>query len=490
MLYERSKSCLLAIAGILLGGCATSLSLSPDPGVNALMKGQVHVSKIRSSDDEDMYRAHYVVFARADDVWEMTRDLRDWIRTLEVVEDIQVLLPVRSDEEADIFKVKWKRGEEQTVVIRRDELARKIEIAVDPDSQGVGRLGHCRIKVTPFVDDNALVVIDLRVDSSFGKSLIDIFLVVFTALDANSVDAFVEDLAEQLARVHRQAVEVRPPPALGRTHIISIGVESLRAADLWREKSRIAPLQWATEDAEAFYDWASRVHPAEKDAELMRVLYTEEEPTRNAVSNILADLEDPDGAVRPGDTVLFFFSGHVVLARDSTEFGDNRYEYPHLVLCDSQPGRYIPGTSININRITDAFRRSNASRCILFSDACYGGGRRIEYGKRNRHARRVKGTPVPLGDRKTLILAAARYEAFESDTLEHGVFSSALLSGLDGAADENQDGFVAISELAKFVIRETQAFDQIPVVDGVPESDVLNTRWPVPRDHTTEERSD
>ena len=149
----QSKTCLLAIAGILLGGCAASLSLSPDPGVNALMKGQVHVSKIRSSDDEDMYRAHYVVFARAADVWEMTRDLRDWIRTLEVVEDIQALVPVRSDEEADIFRVKWKRGEEQTVVIRRDELARKIEIAIDPDSKGVGRLGHCRIKVTSFAQD-------------------------------------------------------------------------------------------------------------------------------------------------------------------------------------------------------------------------------------------------------------------------------------------------------------------------------------------------
>ena len=248
-------------------------------------------------------------------------------------------------------------------------------------------------------------------------------------------------------------------------------------------------MQWATEDAEAFYDWASRVHPVENNAELLRVIYTEDQATYMSVNKIIADLKNPDGAVRPGDTVLFFFSGHMVLARDSTEFGDDRYEYPHLVLSDSEPD-YVPITAINMNRITDAFRRSNASRCILFSDACYGGGRRIEYGKRNRHARRVKGTPVPLGDQKTLILAAARYEAFESDALEHGVFSSALLSGLDGAADENQDGFVAISELTKFVIRESLVFDQMPVVEGVPESDVLNTRWPVPRDHTTEERSD
>jgi hypothetical protein len=63
---------------------------------------------------------------------------------------------------------------------------------------------------------------------------------------------------------------------------------------------------------------------------------------------------------------------------------------------------------------------------------------------------------VPGG---TLVLAAARDDAFESETIKHGVFTSALLEAFTSrVADSNGDGQLSADELANFV------HDRVPTI--------------------------
>ena len=79
------------------------------------------------------------------------------------------------------------------------------------------------------------------------------------------------------------------------------------------------------------------------------------------------------------------------------------------------------------------------------------------------------------------VIAASRrnQDAFELETLGHGVFTSAMVSALSGKADRNQDNRISALELVSYASRQipTLAIEhlneiQIPV-SYVPNNDFL-----------------
>jgi uncharacterized caspase-like protein len=72
------------------------------------------------------------------------------------------------------------------------------------------------------------------------------------------------------------------------------------------------------------------------------------------------------------------------------------------------------------------------------------------------------------------LLAASKpgEDSKERAELGHGAFTSALLAGLHGAADNDGDGLLPLSELFGYVARE------VPRLTGVPNT--RTTRWKAP----------
>lgn len=140
----------------------------------------------------------------------------------------------------------------------------------------------------------------------------------------------------------------------------------------------------------------------------------------------------------PGDSILVAVTGM------GGESGPNG-EYCYLP-ASAQLDR--PQSLIPLSEFYEMLSLGRASRRILLVDTC-------------------QSTPLPdlgLASRSpppnvAVLFACAPGEAsIEHDRLRHGVFSYQILRGLEGEADVNRDGIVAIGELHDFAVRGVRDF--------------------------------
>jgi len=123
------------------------------------------------------------------------------------------------------------------------------------------------------------------------------------------------------------------------------------------------------------------------------------------------------------DIVIFYFSGHGI---------DNNF------LAHDRPLNF--GTLMNI------FRKTKATRKLIFADACYVGTLRTQSSQKK----------PDLGKNVVLFLSSQHGQlSRESRFLEGGIFSHYLIAGLKGDADENKDKFITMRELYNYVYPRT-----------------------------------
>jgi YVTN family beta-propeller protein len=167
--------------------------------------------------------------------------------------------------------------------------------------------------------------------------------------------------------------------------------------------------------------------------------------TYERVEGLLADR-------RPADLVLLHFSCHGL-----KDVGGELY----LAATNTVPGR-LASTAVDSAWITRMTQRSRAQRVVLLLDCCYGGA--FERGLLARAAGGIdvgdQFRPAQLGEsrgRVVITASTAMEYAFEGGRLSDGaaapsVFTGALVEGIrSGAADRDQDGYVALDELYDYV---------------------------------------
>ena len=190
----------------------------------------------------------------------------------------------------------------------------------------------------------------------------------------------------------------------------------------------------------------------ENDAKAIAELY--KQGTKNVTvligrqatkQNIISALRREFGKARPGDKIIFFFSGH------GYKGGFCPFEM-----------RSIP-EGLQYNEVVDLMKASKATDKIIFADACYSGAIR----------QNNTGNQTPnnynFGNVMFFLSSRAGETSIESAVLAHGYFTKHLLRGLMGAADQNRDMTITAKEIFNYVsqgvIEDTQG-RQHPVMWG------------------------
>jgi len=241
-------------------------------------------------------------------------------------------------------------------------------------------------------------------------------------------------LSRSTYRLHRRAPSA-PTAVTGDKWAVVIGVSDYRADGL--------DLRYANRDAEAIRDFL--VGKGGFRSERVRLLSDQRatyQEVRTALFSFLA-------ATQPEDLVLIFLAGHGV--QDAVN-PDNFFFLVH----DSEVGN-LGGTAIpmwDLSSVMDFTIR--AERILVFADTCHSGAA-LDRGGAN-DSRNLnffnKYLEVLANKKGRLVVTAsqAHESSLEAAKLSHGVFTSSLLRGLGGSADDNPaDGVITASELVDYV---------------------------------------
>lgn len=148
--------------------------------------------------------------------------------------------------------------------------------------------------------------------------------------------------------------------------------------------------------------------------------------------------------VEKGDTVFIYFSGH---GAPNPKTGE-----AYMVPYDGDPA-YIDTTGYPLKRLYEELATLPAKEVIVMLDSCFSGaGGRSVIAKGMRPMGLSVETPV-LAKGKTVVLAASSGDQVSStyDAKGHGLFTYFMLKGLQGEADQNQDGAVDLQEVFEYL---------------------------------------
>ena len=175
----------------------------------------------------------------------------------------------------------------------------------------------------------------------------------------------------------------------------------------------------------------------------------DEEATAEAMLSWLRDeLPNKTG---PNDRVVLFFAGHGA-SQESRQGVTRGYLVPH-------GARKNYADYIDMSELHKACTQITAKHILIILDCCFSGVNAVA-------ARAAPSAPNSVDDAylKRVIGRTAWQilTAGDSDDLAadsgtrpgHSAFTSALLEGLEGGADQNKDGYITASELANYVTPE------------------------------------
>ncbi len=195
----------------------------------------------------------------------------------------------------------------------------------------------------------------------------------------------------------------------GRTFVMSVGVSNYQNSD--------NNLSQTTKDAKQFKNVMSQ---QTKDITLLTSKYANK-------NNVMEKLRALANRAQKGDKVIVFFSGH---------------GYPGGIVAYDK--------TISYQEINDVLSKSDASAKICFVDACHAGS----VGNVRDDSRTYK---APTGGNIIYMMSSRADEySIEHPWVGHGFFTQALLKGLRGKADANNDKKITVKELFNYVYNDVQ----------------------------------
>lgn len=238
------------------------------------------------------------------------------------------------------------------------------------------------------------------------------------------------------------------------------------------ENAAIKSLKYSVADVTAIYHVL--VDPKRGGFDEAQVyLLTDETKNKPIRKNILESLRFLENALGVDDTVLIYFSGHGV-----EENGKN-----YLLTKDAKLSM-LAETAVPLEKIEQAFTRSNVKRQITILDACHSGIEISQGGKSalGKMTEKFAKQLLAQSEGKAILSSSSIDEAsYEFPHVEHGAFTYYLLEALNGYADLNHDQFITLSEAAVYVRQKVSQWaaenrkKQTPMFYGEASGDVVLT---------------
>jgi len=252
--------------------------------------------------------------------------------------------------------------------------------------------------------------------------------------------------------------QMASPP---RIHALVIGVANYGDPD-------IPKLKFANRDAEAFAGFLrSSAGGSVPDENI--ILLVDSAATSAAVYNALDELGK---SVKKGDLVYFYFSGHGDIENKTI------YKNGFLICYDSPPTNYNR-FSLSLDDLNEAANTLSAevrANVVLITDACRSGKLAGSFNRGNflvgEQFRAVKSKEVRITSSSAEQLSNEN-EAWGGG---RGVFSWYLINGLNGLADQQNDGTVTFEEIRTYLdsslsndpVLKRENLVQTPVLQGNP----------------------
>jgi hypothetical protein len=183
----------------------------------------------------------------------------------------------------------------------------------------------------------------------------------------------------------------------------------------------------------------------ERLAELRKAGVTETAATRD---EILDQLQRQTESVGRNGLLVIAFASH----------GYMQDGIPYVLAATSELEN--PATAISTIQILEAASTSQAARSLVLLDACRD---RVKTGPRTLRADASSAAPL-IGEmartdgQAVLYAAAAGKYAYDDDQRRNGVFTAAVLDGLQCRAERDAQGLVTVDTLAAYVDQQVQAW--------------------------------
>jgi hypothetical protein len=200
-------------------------------------------------------------------------------------------------------------------------------------------------------------------------------------------------------------------------------------------------LEYADSDAIEFHRHFKLAMPSEVARGDLRLL-TNGSATYHSIKSAIYEVFAKAG---PDDFLVFYFSGH----------GNDGFFCPHDLF----------GAQLRHSEIKELFRRTEGRYRLIIADACYSGS--------------IANSSPPatvshaeLMDSRIAVIMSSRTDqtSLEVSSLQNGLFTHALINGLQGHADENADKYITAGELfhyTKQCVMNATDNEQIPVIYGL-----------------------
>lgn len=267
----------------------------------------------------------------------------------------------------------------------------------------------------------------------------------------NVITAAVYDRANKQASEPVQAVVTVQPSGVKPTlHVLAVGVTNYRDGTLAKG------MRFAADDAVAFARTLKRHGLAEVEAVTEPVLLTDQQATRE---RIVGELEAFAHKVRPADLFVLYLADHGT----SLEAGEYYY-LPWGLRYTGQAA--IEEQALSGPQLRALLARINATKTLVVLDSCSSGAfTRLRLAGRDLGDKGSIDRFARLSGRVVLAAAGDQRMALESPDNQRGIYTGALIRGLQGTADTSRNGLVEVGELADFVEAEVaRALGSVRVV--------------------------
>lgn len=228
------------------------------------------------------------------------------------------------------------------------------------------------------------------------------------------------------------------------------------------QSQKIPQLEFAHRDAEAFAHYLQSETAQNIPAENITLL-TNKTATYGNFTHALESIVESS---RQNDRLIIYFSGHGDVEKIEEELTG------YLLFYDAPPTTYAAGGACRVTTINENIKKlvlEKGVEVVLISDACRSG---TLAGSSVNGPGATSAALAQSFEKTTRILSCGVKET----SLEgpqwgggRGLFSYFLVKGLKGMANRNDDGYVDLFELRRFVedsVRQASKQKQLPILNG------------------------